>query len=70
MDGDESRTPRQRLYTSIVQMTRTGLERYYKEHPDRLGDARSFDAAEWSMRGIQRILAEIDKYEVMDREGR
>lgn len=41
-----------------------GAERYYREHPDRLGDERSDDAIKWSHDGMERVLEILNEYDV------
>jgi hypothetical protein len=65
-------TPRDRLYAEIVAVAQTGLERFYAEFPEYAEDDRAKEAANWSLRGVRRILQVLDKYEISDppEEGR
>lgn len=65
----EKALARERCYEEIILSVQGGLERYYREFPERLDDARSKDAHQWSMRGADRILKILDKYEISDRAG-
>lgn len=55
---------RQRCYDQIAAMAKAGLDRYYAEYPERLGDGRSDDALAWSLRGIHRVFKILDGYEI------
>ncbi|MCA1666776.1 MAG: hypothetical protein LC793_05120 [Thermomicrobia bacterium] len=55
---------REKCYVEIEAMTKAALDRYYTEFPERLSDGRSDDALAWSLRGIHRIFAILDKYSI------
>lgn len=54
---------REVLYGAILAEAEQGLRRYYEEFPERLSDARSAAAVEWSQRGVHRILKLLDGYD-------
>lgn len=60
-------TARERLRAEIVAVVKDGLNRYYKEFPERFEDERSADALAWSWRGAKRVLDAIDHYEIRDK---
>lgn len=55
---------RHELARRIVAITKSALARYSEEFPERVADARNDDALEWSFRGIARIVALLDDYEI------
>ncbi len=59
---------RQRCYDEITAMAKAGLDRYYAEYPERLGDGRSDDALAWSLRGIHRVFKILDGYQILPRD--
>jgi hypothetical protein len=61
---------RQQCYATIEAMAKAGLDRYYAEYPERLGDGRSDDALAWSLRGIHRVFKILDGYEIGPKEER
>ncbi len=48
----------------IVGITKAALGRYSEEFPERVGDERNKDALDWSFRGVGRIVALLDEYEI------
>ncbi len=58
---------RKELYAAIAAEARDGLDRYYREFPERLDGKRSKDALEWSMRGVGRLLKVLDGYDITKR---
>jgi hypothetical protein len=59
---------RAKLKEQILQGMKEAFARYYAEFPDRILDQRSREAEEWSMRGINRIFAVIDQYDLTQRK--
>lgn len=65
-----NRKVRQRCYDEVVAEAKEGMERYYREFPERAQDGRAKDALDWSLRGIGRILRILDRYEITEKEGK
>ncbi len=55
---------RDELARRIVGVTKAALGRYSEEFPERVGDERNKDALDWSFRGVGRIVALLDDYEI------
>ena len=55
---------RNELARRIVGITKAALGRYSEEFPERVGDERNKDALDWSFRGVGRIVALLDDYEI------
>ena len=55
---------RAELARRIVGITKAALGRYSEEFPERVGDERNKDALDWSFRGVARIVALLDDYEI------
>lgn len=58
---------RAKCYAELRACMSAGIREYYGEFPDRLADVRSVAALEHSMRGLQRILDVLDRYEIRER---
>jgi DNA-binding protein Fis len=58
------KSAKETLRKEIVEEAKQGLARYYMEYPERLDGERSKDAYDWSLRGVIRILALLDKYDI------
>ena len=59
-----SASARHECYRRLIQAVKEDLTRYYQEHPERAGDARSADAIETSLQGMEKILAILDEYSI------
>lgn len=57
---------RRRCYDAIIAEVKGSLAAYYQQFPDRAGDARSNDALERSLAGLERVLAILDGYEITE----
>ena len=68
MKGMNSEECRAKLKQDILLGMKEAFARYYAEFPDRILDQRSKDAEQWSMRGINRIFAMIDLYDLTPRK--
>lgn len=51
-------------YDEIRNCMKDGVTAYYRQHSDRLDDARSKDAIQWSLEGLECIFTVLDKYEL------
>ena len=61
---------RNELARRIVGITKAALGRYSEEFPQRVGDGRNKDALDWSFRGVARIIALLDDYEISRKQPR
>ena len=61
---------RDELARRIVGITKAALGRYSEEFPERVGDERNKDALDWSFRGVSRIVALLDDYEISRKQPR
>ena len=61
---------RDELARRIVGGVKAALGRYSEEFPDRVGDTRNKDALDWSFRGVARIVALLDDYEISRKQPR
>ena len=61
---------RNELARRIVGITKAALGRYSEEFPERVGDERNKDALDWSFRGVGRIVALLDDYEISRKQPR
>lgn len=63
-----TQSARAKLYADITEIMKDSFERYGGEFPDRIGDERNIEAVSWSIRGLNRILRLLDKYEISERD--
>jgi hypothetical protein len=52
-------------YDAIRQCMKDGVARYYRTHPELMGDKRSDEAIRWSLEGLACIFRVLDQYDLV-----